>query len=132
VLRDFGFVAALREVTERLNSSHFKITLQISEEADLLPNNLQLSMFRMVQELLNNCIKHAEMSKADISVMIKNGYTTIKVADNGKGFNPDFDNEIKGSGLRGIKNRVFLLNGDFNLNTTKKGTIITIKFKNEF
>jgi signal transduction histidine kinase len=60
------------------------------------------------------------------------GWVNIVVTDNGKGFPADTETALlNGSGLRGIKNRIFLLNGEMNLNSKPGRTVIAIRFKNE-
>lgn len=130
ILRDFGFKAGIREMTQRLSTSNFHIKTTISSAADLLHPEIQLYVFRMVQELINNCIKHADARQAELKVNIEKGGVTITIIDNGKGFDLDVDLALaKGSGIRGIKNRVFLLNGSMDLETSVLGTKITIRFK---
>lgn len=130
VLRDFGFVEGVREMAHRLSTSNFSIHTQINTGANLLDSDLQLSIFRIIQELLNNIIKHAQATMAEVFVCTEGGFASIVVNDNGVGFGLDQETAmINGSGLRGIKNRVFLLNGTINLNTSSNGTNVSIKFK---
>jgi PAS domain S-box-containing protein len=132
VLRDFGFVEGVREMTQRLSSKHFQITAKLKETANKLSSDLQLSIFRMMQELLNNCIKHSNATKAEIILCTENGIITIVVIDNGNGFKGDIETLIaKGSGLRGIKNRILLLNGNLDLHSSSEGTKITITFNHQ-
>ena len=85
----------------------------------------------MIQELINNCIKHAKASYAEISVCLRNNQVSIKVEDNGIGLNPYNDKNVNaGSGLSGIRNRVYLLNGQIKFNNSKKGLAVTITFEN--
>jgi len=129
VLKDFGFVAGIKEMAQRTSTPHFQIDTYIDAEADVLDPDVQLYVFRMIQELINNCIKHAHATRAEIKVTIINNEVLIKVADNGIGFIMDLDEAIKsGSGLSGIKNRVYLLNGHIRFSKTRKGLIVTITF----
>lgn len=100
---------------------------------DSLHPELQLSLFRIIQELINNCIKHADASEAEIVVDMDGAVVCLKVSDNGKGFLADIDASLAlGSGIRSIKNRIFLLNGTMTIDTSKSGTEIPIKFKHDF
>lgn len=130
ILHDFGFTVGIREIARRLSTPDFLIRTKINEEANLLHPDIQLSVFRMIQELINNAIKHAEASIADIFVCTDDKEITIKVADNGKGLGEDYDQLLfNGSGLRGIKNRVYLLNGKMEIiSKENKGSQIIIKF----
>lgn len=131
VLKDFGFVAGIKEMAQRTSTPHFQIDTYIDNAADFLDSDVQLYLFRMIQELVSNCIKHAQASQAEIKVTIIGKQVVIRVADNGTGFNTDMEEAIrKGSGLSGIKNRVYLLNGQIKFSNTKKGLVVTITFNN--
>jgi PAS domain S-box-containing protein len=132
VLKDFGFIAGIKEMAQRLTTSTFIVKTNIKSTADLLHPKVQLYLFRIIQELINNSIKHANASWAEIKVHIDQYLVKIIVSDNGKGFQGKLDDLLrKGSGLRGIKNRVFLLNGEMDVNSTVSGTKITIAFRND-
>lgn len=132
VLMDFGFVIGLKEMTDRLITPEFNIDTRIDEEADFLPKDVQLNVFRMAQELVNNCIKHAKATYVEVRVRMKGQQVTISVADNGIGMNEAVEQASKRpSGLSGIRNRVYLLNGQLKLTNTKKGLTVTIIFNLE-
>ena len=131
VLKDFGFVAGIKEMAQRTSTDHFHIETYIDNMADFLRTDVQLYIFRMIQELINNCIKHAKATKAEIKVRLHNNHVAIRVADNGIGFNPQTAQAGHiGSGLSGIKNRVYLLNGQVKFHNTKQGMVVTITFEN--
>ncbi|TCK83583.1 PAS domain-containing sensor histidine kinase [Albibacterium bauzanense] len=132
VLKDFGFCAGIKEMTIRLSTPEFLIKTSISKNIDKIHPTIQLYAFRIIQELINNCIKHAHATLAEITVRLKNDSITIVVFDNGEGFKTDLTHALRhGSGLRGIKNQVFLLNGNIDFETTSKGTTITITFNKD-
>ncbi|WP_316741053.1 PAS domain S-box protein [Pedobacter antarcticus] len=132
VLRDFGFKAGVREMAQRLNTPKFTINTNIHSSADNIIPEVQLYIFRIIQELVSNSIKHAGASLSEITVSQSDNFYTIVVRDNGAGFNQDIEYSLSlGSGIRGIKNRVFLLNGDMDLQTSVKGTTITIRFRTD-
>lgn len=132
VLRDFGFAPGIKEMSERLSTAGFKINTQIKQSTAAFHTDLQLSVFRIIQELLNNCIKHANALTADVLVEIDQEWITIIVSDNGKGFDLDVERAlVNGSGLRGIKSRVFLLNGKIDIITSKRGSKVEIIFRND-
>lgn len=130
ILHDFGFTVGIKEIARRLSTPDFLIQTKISEQADQFHPDIQLSIFRIIQELVNNTIKHAEATTAEVLVSTEDKKVAIKIADNGKGFDANYDQlMLRGSGLRGIKNRVFLLNGKMTINTQiSKGSEIIITF----
>ena len=84
----------------------------------------------ILQECLNNAGKHSKARGINISLMEKNNQLVMQVADNGLGFgcstysNGQFSS---GQGLKGMKQRVSILRGKLNIESSKKGTIITVK-----
>lgn len=132
VLKDFGFSAGIKELSQRLYTPNFQIQCSIKSSADLLPPEVQLSLFRIIQELINNSIKHAKASLVKIKVGLKLNEVTVSVSDNGIGFDATAKEAFnKGLGLNGIKNKVFLLDGTIFFKSSKKGTTATIKFRND-
>jgi PAS domain S-box-containing protein len=130
VLKDFGFIAGIKEMAQRTSTPQFHILTHITNVADNLPGNLQLYLFRIIQELVNNCIKHSNANVVEIKVTIENEFVIVIVSDNGTGFVVDIDKAYKtGSGLRGIKNRLFLLDGIIEFDSSEKGTVVEIRFK---
>lgn len=129
VLRDFGFVAGIKEMAQRTSTPHFKVDTFIDSSADLLSADVQLYVFRMIQELISNCIKHAQATRAEIKVTCVNKKVMIRVGDNGTGLTIGMEEAAKsGSGISGIRNRVYLLNGQIKFNNTKKGLVVTVTF----
>lgn len=132
ILKDFGFTAGIKEMAQRLTTTNFVVKATIKATADLLHPKVQLYLFRIIQELLNNSIKHAAATRAEIKIQIDHDLVKIVVSDNGRGIQGNLDDLLrKGSGLRGIKNRVFLLEGDMEVNSSENGTKITIIFRND-
>jgi signal transduction histidine kinase len=129
VLKDFGFVAGIKEMAQRTSTPDFQIDCAVDTAADFLKADVQLYIFRMIQELISNCIRHAHASRAEIKVSCDLNEVLIRVADNGTGLTTDLEKAAKnGSGLSGIKNRVYLLNGKIKFDNIKKGLMVTIKF----
>lgn len=132
VLRDFGFTAGVREIAQRFSTPTFKINTIVKKETDLLESNLQLVVFRIMQEVLNNCIKHSNASLTEIKVCTEENMVTLIVSDNGKGFEESLSTALaKGSGLRGIKHRIFLLDGSMDIESSKSGTSVTIRLRKD-
>jgi len=130
VLRDFGFAAGIQELGNRLSVPGFKIVTDIDADFSVLNEEKQLYLFRIIQELINNCMKHAEASVAKIKMFEKDGWLNLTFKDNGKGFGVKVERSLlTGSGLRSIKNRIFLLNGAMDLQSSSLGTIIEIRIK---
>src|SRR5690606_28944221 len=130
VLKEFGVAAGVKEMNNRLSTQEFSVKASIKKSIDRIDQTIQLYAFRIIQELINNCMKHAQATTAEIIVCGENDLITIIVTDNGKRFSIELAEALrKGSGLRGIKNQIFLLNGEVSIMSNAKGTTVTVTFK---
>jgi len=123
-MEDFGLKAALEDVCWKLRGE-VSFNCHFSGEAMALDNYLQLSIYRMVQELMINIIKHAQATHAVVRIIVERRSTRIAVEDNGKGF---IWSEVKnkGIGLSTIQAKVKLLNGKTEIKSSNLGTKILI------
>ena len=95
-----------------------------------LSQSFQLSVYRIVQELMNNIIKHSEATEALVQLHQENGKLTITVEDNGKGFSNE--QVYEGIGFSNIKSRLSLLKGSFDINSSaSNGTSVFIELQLE-
>lgn len=128
ILTDFGLVITLQEMAQRLSSKKLTIHTKCIGLKERLDLNKEVSIFRIIQELVNNAIKHAKATDLSIELIKKNKNLIITVRDNGTGFNNNELN-VSGSGLHSIKNRLDLLSGQMDITSTESGTSINIIFK---
>lgn len=126
-LEKFGLEAALDELVEELeDTNRFTIKSKIQVPNNNFNNTKALHLFRIVQELFNNAIKHSEATHLDLSCILENKLLILKYSDNGKGFNAD---QIKsGLGMSGIENRAQILNGDLTIDS-QPGKGVKIKLQ---
>ncbi|NEU07551.1 PAS domain-containing protein [Flavihumibacter sp. R14] len=128
-LEDFGLEIAIKDILrKKLDRSPIKFRVFISGLKNRLPSGIEIAIFRIVQELINNLIKHSEATKAEVDVNRGADYIIIKVSDNGKGFSPEEVNSAgKGFGLRSIINRVKFLSGKITFHcAANKGAVIIV------
>jgi signal transduction histidine kinase len=106
----------------------FKIDYSISGEIVFLDSETELILFRIVQEALNNIVKHAEASRIQLELNYKKNLLEMIIKDNGKGFNPSINYKVtNNSGLKNIKDRAELLGGEaIILSTINAGSEIKI------
>jgi signal transduction histidine kinase len=125
-LSEFGLPATLDELCNRLSTAHMKITCKavgFDARGDLL---VECNIFRIIQELVNNGIKHSNGNYIHVCLR-KTNKIEVTVSDNGKGFNHNQPNQRLGTGLTSIKNRVKVFNGSFVIASSgREGTRITI------
>lgn len=135
VLDDFGLSSAVREL-QKICESTTGIAFEVEDDLkpNKLPKEVEIGVFRILQEALNNAIKHAQATKVFIHVSNDTQYVQLLVQDNGKGFY--FDEHkllskefvVKSNGLRNMKERAELLGGMFNVTSEPgKGTIVQLE-----
>ncbi len=127
-LEQFGLVAAIKGIAD--NSENLgKIACSFNHHNmnDRLSQPLELGLFRIAQELINNIHKHAEATTVNIQLLRRKKNIVFIVEDNGKGFNYEQKKGI-GIGLMNIESRVHGLNGVLNYESkVGEGTLVTIR-----
>ena len=124
MLDDFGLIPALdwqaRETAKRTG-----IRVQVSSEvADDLPEEHKTCIYRVVQEALNNCARHAQAGAVQVSVRGEAGKILLSVQDDGSGFDPQ---RVRGMGLLGMEERVRHLGGAFEVDSSPgRGTVVKV------
>lgn len=129
-LARFGLDEALKDYCDSINNSDIlKVKYQSFHLNKRFDNNSEVNIYRIIQELLNNTVKHAKASEALVQLLRAENRLNITVEDNGKGF--DYNNlcNKKGTGLLNIRNRVALLKGKIDFQSEQeKGTSVFIEF----
>lgn len=127
LLTDFGLSITVEELAKRLSTPKMTIKTKIIDLKDRLSLPLETNIFRIIQELINNCMKHAGADTIQLEIR-KNKFIEIKVKDNGVGFNAKAqESNPSGSGLSSIKNRLSLYNGTMSIASTPgSGTTVKI------
>ena len=122
-----GLIKALEFEISQLNKPGlYNIKLSVTGEAVFLDANKELVLFRIIQEALNNIVKHAEASNICIELYYSMATLILTINDNGKGFKIGIDS--LGSGLNNMSKRAKMLNGSCDVNSEKGlGTTIQIE-----
>jgi len=129
VLATNGLLPAIEKLSDNAsNSSGLQFEVQSFGLEHRLENSLEISIFRIIQELVTNIIKHANATEAGIHITNHDDSLNIMIEDNGKGFNPSQVTKInKGMGISSIDKRVEHLNGKMAIESeTNKGTTVII------
>jgi len=126
ILDDMGLVAALQWMADKLASeSRVEAEVQVSMPDADLPHAVQLVLFRIAQEAVSNIKKHAEASKATITLECGEGRIRMTVSDDGKGFEVPSQMDSAGDagklGIVGMLERAELLGGTFRIESTPGG-----------
>jgi two-component system, NarL family, sensor kinase len=124
-----GLVAATREFIDKIAMNGLlKVDLQIIGLNKRLENTVETVIYRVLQEAVNNIIKHAQASKISIQLIKHENSLNLILEDNGKGFDTNLINEFKGIGLKNIVSRIEYLNGSVNFDSfIGRGTTIDIE-----
>ncbi|GAA3652655.1 sensor histidine kinase [Flavivirga jejuensis] len=129
VIAKQGLLKAIQNMADKVSVSN-KIIINVIDHdlEDRLENSLELTIFRVIQELVTNIIKHAEATEAIIHLTNHEDSLNIMIEDNGKGFNPSqVTTKNKGMGISSIDKRVEHLNGTMTIESEiNKGTTIII------
>jgi signal transduction histidine kinase len=102
---------ALHLYCEQIDQTDLHISMQFYGAVDTLDKTLALALYRMIQELVQNVIRHAGATETEIQVRLDNDLLSVSVEDNGSGF----DTTQLGSGLENIRSRVEGLQGYFSV-----------------
>lgn len=131
-LLNHGLKEAVSEFCDSIDTGgSLKIKYQFFGLEKRLQQNLELTIYRIFQELLNNIIKHSGAAEAVIQLIQEDERISMLVQDNGKGFDKEKVDSFTGHGIKNIKSRVESLGGHFDLDSEPgKGTEITIEFDN--
>ncbi|MBP6431306.1 MAG: sensor histidine kinase [Ferruginibacter sp.] len=121
-----GLIKALEfEVAQLKKSGQYQVQLFITGNAIFLKEDVELVVFRIVQEVINNIIKHANATNIAMQIDYGTTWLQLKIKDNGKGFSTA---NSYGTGLKNMQKRTQLLKGTFNIvSEAAKGTTITIQ-----
>lgn len=128
----FGLDAALKDFcTEIGHSGILQINYQsIGLHQENLERTAAIAVYRIVQELIGNILKHASAKSALVQVAKNNGHLTITVEDDGTGFDTEILKKSKGIGWTNIQNRVDFLKGNLAIDSVpEKGTSVHIEFE---
>lgn len=125
----FGIAGALEELCSRMSTGPVQVALFIDEslKAGRFDRQFELSLYRIVQEVVHNMLKHAAARQITIRAEQKNRSVLLDIRDDGKGFDTERIHESTGIGWKNIFARVRLLNGKMNIHSERiKGTQIQI------
>jgi two-component system, NarL family, sensor kinase len=132
MLTKFGLDEALKEYCNTINTTKL-LTVKyqsLGMASSRLEKSTEIIIYRIIQELLNNIMKHAAATETMVQLIKEDDRFSIIVEDNGKGFDTALQKNNKGAGLTSIRSRVDYLKGELDIHSEQgKGTLVTIEFK---
>ena len=127
-----GLKAALEELADRVGqNTNISCEVLVFELEDRLPELLEIALFRIVQEWVNNVLKYAEASELVIQITREDEELTMTIEDNGKGFDPEIFYNGKGNGWTNIQTRLNQSKGSFELDSREgvQGSMVTVNLE---
>jgi len=128
-LDNLGLSETIKDMASNWRSQHpsIQIDLFVGKNLDHLGEAININIYRIIQEAMNNCLKHARAHNISINLDHKDKYLTLIFNDDGVGFDTNLLTKSKQFGLIGMKERVKSLSGMFSIKSTPtKGTLINI------
>lgn len=122
-----GLASAIREFTDKIDDRMLKVDLYSEGLNERLDTNVETVLYRVIQECVNNVIKHASANHLDISLIKDADGISATVEDNGRGFDTADSSKYDGLGLKNIRSRIEYLKGTVEYNSNPgKGTLVAI------
>jgi two-component system NarL family sensor kinase len=125
-LLTLGLSDALKDLCSSVMSAQLRLVYNAYNIDAALPLSTQTMIYRMIQEIISNAVKHAGASVLLLQCSQEEDSFFITVEDNGKGFDAG-NHQSEGIGLKNIRNRVDYFNGNLNIESSREGTIINIE-----
>ena len=135
LLDEAGLPSALRWYVEGFSQrSKIDVQLELSEDLGRLPGDMEMTVFRIVQECLTNIHRHSSGKKAIIRLLRSDEEVSLEIQDNGRGMPVSNNGRSPGKtprtgvGIRGMRERVNQLGGHFEIKSRETGTTVTARF----
>jgi signal transduction histidine kinase len=132
---ELGFTSAARTYLEGFSRrTGVKVSFDLPDSEERLPRDLELTLFRVLQEALTNIQRHSKTTMAEVQLRVNGKTATLKVQDHGVGLPAEMIQSFHengthvGVGLAGMKERVRERNGEFEIHSDSTGTLISIAF----
>lgn len=131
LLDDVGLASALRwYVDEFAVRSKIAVQLEVSGDFGRLPNDMEIAIFRMVQECLTNVHRHSNSETGEVCLLRDPDRVRVEIKDKGKGIPPEkqwtlSSSQRGGVGFRGMRERIQELGGRLDIQSDKNGTVVT-------
>lgn len=126
-LLKYGLSAAVRDFLSKIDEHVMKVSLETVGITERLNEQLETILYRVIQETVNNVIKHAKANRLSIQLVKDEDGISLSVEDNGKGFDVNKLDKSAGIGMKNIYSRIAFLKGIIDIQSGEgKGTLISI------
>ncbi len=119
--------AAIRDFVDKLSNKHLQVHVYTEGLDDRMDSNIETVLYRIIQECVNNAIKHAGATTLDISLIRDKDGISGTIEDNGKGFDATGKEKFEGIGLKNIATRIEYLKGTVDFDSApSRGTVVAL------
>ena len=120
-------ITRLSDFIGKIDDSLIKVNLVTYGLNERLDANIETVLYRVIQESVNNVIKHSQANQLDIQISIEDKEITVTIEDNGKGFDVSNKDNFDGIGLKNIITRIEFLKGSVEWDSSPgNGTLVAI------
>ena len=130
LLEELGFLPAARWYLDEFGKrGQLKVSLSVDEPIERLPREVEIALFRVLQEALTNVYRHAGAQSVDVRIFCRDGHVSLTVSDNGKGIPEDVLARFRGGaapgiGLAGMRERLAEFDGQIHVDSSGGGTVL--------
>jgi two-component system sensor histidine kinase UhpB len=122
ILDEMGLGEALRALVKRMSRhAKIKIELDVNGTLDVLPKDSMIACYRLVQEALNNVVRHSAATRAKVALHRADAQLAVEVLDDGKGIDYDPSSQDGHFGLLGLQERIHAIGGTFSFGPASGG-----------
>lgn len=122
-----GLASAIKEFIDKIDNRVLKVNLHTEGLNERLDANVETVLYRVIQECVNNVIKHSGANSLDISLIKDADGIAATIEDNGRGFNTKDKEKFEGIGVKNILSRIGFLKGTVDFDSTPgRGTLVAI------
>lgn len=132
LLDEVGLISATRWLVDGFaDRAGIQVNLKAEKTMGRLPQNIEIALFRVIQESLNNVYRHAEATRATVELKRNDREITLRIKDNGKGIAKELLAKSGGAaatvgvGMLGMRERIAQLGGSLQITSSEKGTVVT-------
>lgn len=129
ILNNFGLARAISTFINKIGATNLRINFENNIRSVRFSSNIEVIIYRVVCELINNAMRHAAATTISVSINHSNELIEVVVEDNGHGFDTsiiDNRSESGGMGLSNIASRIASLKGETEITSSSKGTRVVI------
>jgi signal transduction histidine kinase len=130
LLEELGFLSAARWYLDEYGKrSQVKVSLLVEEPVERLPKEVEIALFRVLQEALTNVYRHAAAQSVAVRILCRDGHVTLTVTDDGKGIPQEILARFRGGaapgiGLAGMRERLAEFGGHINVESSGGGSVL--------